>query len=128
MEQGSVAPHENREVELVLGGLKPLASVEHDKDPETYVKAILLGLAGMLTYTVSPTMDSKSGEVVFALPSNKHLLETYKRLLKGGIDAVGAEVYHRSMGKLFGYSDADVDAFLASSLECNCEKCTGRKA
>ena len=122
---GEIAPHEGREIELVLGGVKPIATVEHDKAPETYVKAILLGLAGMLHYRVQPTEDCERGEVVFCLPSNRNNLVEYDWLRKEGVQNVGLKAYHRAMGRLFGYSPADIEAYIESDIHCECSKCRG---
>ena len=130
MTTGKVAPHEGREIELVLGGAKPLATIEHDKDPEGFVKAILLGLAGMVSYRVSPTADCDAGEVVFALRENWNYVADYEELMELGEARLGVR-YHQCMGRLFGYSEADIAAFTAAwevnALDCNCTKCKGRK-
>ena len=121
---GMIAPHEAKEVALVLGGSKPLATLEHDKNPEDYVKAILLGLAGMLSYEVRPSNDCVNGEVIFTLPENKHLIVEYQHLRTFGVDTFGIRGYHVRMGRLFGYSEDDILAFL-NDQPCNCHKCTG---
>jgi hypothetical protein len=125
MVMGNVAPHEHREIALVLGGIKPLATVEHDKDPEQYVQAILLGLAGMLRYEVAPTADCPNGEVVFSLPRNAERIKQYRWTLTHGVDEYGLKGYHRAMGRLFGYSPEDIEAFIEAEIHCNCTKCKG---
>ena len=114
---GMVAPHEHQEIALVLGGVKPLATVEHDKDPEQYVQAILLGLAGMLRYEVAPTADCPNGEVVFSLPSNGGLIPEYRYLVLCGVEEHGLREYHRKMGRMFGYAPEDIEAFIAAEID-----------
>ena len=122
---GAIAPHEGREVELVLNGTKPLATVEHDKDPDTYVKAILLGLGGLVAYKVTPSVDCEGGEVIFTLPQNRHLIDEYRWTLSKGVSVYGLKGYHRALGRLFGYSAADIEAYIDAEITCDCTKCTG---
>lgn len=122
---GTIAPHEGDEIGLVLGGVKPLASIEHGKNPELYATAILMGLAGLLRYRVGPTVDCADGEVVFCLPHNKHVLDEYDALRQHGVKDYGIKEYHRRMGRLYGYSEADIEAFIESDIDCDCDKCRG---
>ena len=123
MSNGKVAPHRNCEVRLVLAGTKPLATIEKSKDPYGYSMAIACGGAGMLHYKVTPTKDSPMGEVVISKSNN--LINDYYWLLKYGVQQYGIKEYHRRMGRLFGYTEADVEAFIESEIHCDCTKCRG---
>lgn len=127
---GAIAPHAGAEVRLVMNGTKPLATIEFDKDSSGYAMAVCLIGAGMLRGTVAPSADCDMGEVVFVKPGNRHLLEEYVYLQTHGIEQYGRAGYHRAMGRLFGYSAADIEAFIASEVSeaCQCSKCQGRIA
>lgn len=121
-----VAPHENCEVRLVLSGSKPLATIEKKKDPFGYSIAVSLSKVGMLKGKISPTTDSNEGEIVFVKPNNEKLLSQYFDLLQNGIKRLGIKQYHREMGRLFGYSEQDIEDFIAVEINCNCTKCRGK--
>lgn len=121
----SIAPHLNSEVRLVLGGLKPLGTIERKKDPLGYALAISMCSTGALAMHVEPTEDSPEGEVVITLPHNSHLIAEYYWLLKHGVKELGIKEYHRRMGEMFGYSKDDINDFINSSIHCECSKCKG---
>lgn len=120
-----IAPHERSEVRLVLSGLKPLATIEKVKDPIGYSIAISMAGTGALACWVEPTKDSPSGEVVITLPANANLIPEYFWLLHEGIKELGLKQYHRRMGTLFGYSEADIEDFIEADIHCECSKCRG---
>lgn len=123
---GKVAPHQNSEVRLVLGGLKPLATVERDKDLAGYALAVSLSNVGMLYAECRPTDDCERGEIVFTKPANRGLVDRYNWLLDNGVKEYGIKGFHRQMGKLFGYSDADIETFINAEIHCDCSKCKGK--
>ena len=116
---GKVAPHLNKEVELVLAGKKPLAAIEKSKDPTGYNFAIELSKAGKL---VSRIVGDE--EVVFT-KSSYSLIDKYENLLRNGVRYLGIKNYHREMGRMFGYTEADIEAFISAEIVCSCLKCTG---
>jgi hypothetical protein len=116
---GKVAPHLNKEVELVLAGKKPLAAIEKSKDPNGYNFAIELSKAGKL---VSRIVGDE--EVVFT-KSSYYLIDKYENLLRNGVRYLGIKNYHREMGRMFGYTEADIEAFISAEIDCDCFKCTG---
>lgn len=122
---GTVAPHRGHEVRMVLAGHKPLATIEHDKDPDQYVLAVCLMGAGMLVGKVEPTDDCPLGEITFTSPAQRAALDKYEVLKEIGPVRMGPTFYHREMGRLFGYSEEDIDAFIAAEVQCTCSKCTG---
>ena len=114
-----VAPHENNEVRLVLGGHKPLAAIERAKDPIGYSLAIALAGTGALAIHIL------RGEVLITKPSNHALIEEYLHLLSNGVKLYGIKEYHARMGAIFGYTPQDVRDFIEAEIECNCTKCKG---
>lgn len=123
---GRIAPHEHREVQLVLGGLKPLAVIEKHKDPIGYSIATALSKVGLLSVCfIRESRDSPEGEVVVVRRHCEHLIEQYNSLQSDGVKRLGIKEYHRQMGKLFGYSDEDIEKFIQNNIECNCSKCRG---
>ena len=122
---GIIAPHQNNEVRLVLAGLKPLATIEKTKDPIGYALAIALSNTGALIKHCKPTKDSPCGECIIVKPGNSHLISEYFWLLENGIKEIGIKEYHRSLGRLFGYSSEDIETFIKSEIDCECSKCKG---
>lgn len=122
---GRIAPHEANEVRLVLAGTKPLATIEKRKQPILYSLAVALAGTGALFIFVSPTKDSPEGEAVITLRKNRHLVSEYLHLLEYGVSEYGLKGYHRRMGRLYGYSEADIEAFIAAEIHCDCSKCRG---
>jgi len=122
---GTVAPHQFNEVRLVLAGSKPLATIERSKDESGYATAIALGTAGMLRTYVRPTVDDCTGEVVFTKPANAQLITRYVWLLQNGVATYGVKENHRKLGRLFGYTEADIETFINAEINCLCQKCKG---
>lgn len=120
-----VAPHQNNEVRLVLSGSKPLATIEKIKDEANYILAVSLSTAGLLVGRCQPTKDSPTGEILIVKPCNRSLIRKYDDLQANGIREVGVKQYHREMGKLFGYTEQDIEDFISAEISCNCTKCTG---
>jgi hypothetical protein len=115
----AIAPHESLEVRLVLAGTKPMAVIEHKKDPYGFALAVSFAKTGALYYRIS------EGEVVLTKPNNKFLVDFYHNLTKYGVKDYGIKEYHRQMGKLFGYSKKDIEDFIDAEIKCNCTKCIG---
>lgn len=119
---GKIAPHVNNEVRLVLAGNKPLASIEKFKDCYGYALAISLANTGALAYKIV-----SENEVVITLPHNKHLIQEWEELLCHGVKLYGLHGFHYRMGKLYGYTDADIELFIKSDVQCDCNKCRGNQ-
>ena len=118
---GEVAPHENCEVRLVLGGNKPLAAIEKSKDPYGYALAIAMaGTGALAVLLIAP------GEAIVTKPKQEHLIGQYVCLLEYGVGMFGIKEYHRRMGKIFGYTAEDIEEFIKAEIKCDCTKCTGR--
>ncbi len=116
--EGAVAPHEQySELRLVLGGYKPLAAIEKAKDPTGYALAVSAANAGMVR------SHQLRGEVLIS--KDAATIQRYLHLLDNGVADLGIKGYHRAMGAMFGYSAADIEAFIEAEIDCNCSKCTG---
>lgn len=118
-----VAPHRNQELQMVLEGKKPLASVERAKDPDQYLE--IVNRVSWYNYSPALTFVICGDEIVFTTYENRHLLTLYKLVLEHGVDLFGRELYHRVMGKLYGYSNEDIQAFIDDEIDCDCNKCRG---
>lgn len=123
-----IAPHEGEEWRLVLEGTKPYAVVELSKSPDQY--NYVLRHNGTL-YTALPAETAEGLEVRFWKKGNQqgrlnHL--KYLQLVNNAevfIKYFDIAWYQREMGKLFGYTDEQIEAFIDGSVKCNCTKCKG---
>ena len=111
---GRVAPHEGREIDLVIAGSKPLAVIEKRKDPEQYARSKRLPAQGLVRfYRIGP----EGAEVIISKSAQR---------ANAYIDALNmpdGEDKTRVMGVLFGYSEADIEAFITNPPACDCSKC-----
>lgn len=113
---GKVAPHENRELDMVLRGEKPMCSISQTKNPVHFKDAETLSRHGTLvTYFHHQTL-------VCVLPKDEWCLEVYKNYLES--DRLSQLNYTILMGRLFGYSDDDIYKFIQVN-ECECVQCVG---
>ena len=122
---GQVAPHADRnELAMVIAGEKPMAAIERGKDEAMFVAIDAeLDTGGVVGYVwLNPDYE---WEAVVALPENWQLLKEYRRLLLTGVQDYGIKEHHRRMGRLFGYTESDVEAFISAEIQCDCAKCTG---
>ena len=120
-----VAPHENQEITMVLDGTKPLATIEYEKQPESFRKAVAMVRCGIMQGKIIKSRESLRGEVIIVLPENAHLIAEYMHILHNGVKEFGIKEYHRRMGAMFGYSKADVEDFINADINCECSKCRG---
>lgn len=116
-----IAPHEGKEVQMVLAGTKPFAVIERRKDPTGFHLAIAQG-------DLLDTRVVGNGEIAFCLPKNSNLHARYKLLMssRASMMVPSLEEQQRMMGKLFGYSDEAIEEFIKTNT-CQCAKCTGAK-
>lgn len=122
-----IAPHEGRELWLVLAGIKPLALISEVKQPEQIIFLERL----MFTDEISPPLvilrRRATKEVTITLRENEHLHDQYTQLIQPN----AAQVYRskadhqRAMGKLFGYTDEEIEAFINADIKCDCVNCKG---
>ena len=115
---GKVAPHKGRELEYVAMGIKPLASLEFSKDPEQYNKALDL----VHIWSVCKQTDDL---ITITRKENAHLHSVFKLLTsnKAYILVKSEHEKHRLLGRLFGYSEEDIDKFINADLKCACGQC-----
>lgn len=118
---GKVAPHENNEVALVMGGLKPLAVIERNKDERNYLYANCRHLSG---HVVAEYESSPEGPQII-ISRDKSIIQEYRELQTNGVRLYGIKEYHRLMGRLFGYTEEDIEAFIKADIHCDCTKCRG---
>lgn len=116
----SIAPHQGREISLVLNGAKAFALIEKRKDIASYFAA---GSIQRKDITVEYRDGLEGPEVI--LTSDRKLIAEYNALLFDGVARLGIKNYHRAMGKIFGYSATDIETFINAEITCNCTKCAG---
>lgn len=119
-EGGAVAPHEGRELELLRAGTKAFAVIEKGKDAEQYRAAWAIRREGFHVYYRE---GDEGPEVVVA--KDHRDVQQYLDLLAYGVQRLGIKQYHREMGRLFGYAEADIEAFISAEIHCDCSKCRG---
>jgi len=117
-----IAPHEGRELELVIAGIKPLALIEDSKQP-----IIANMLRGELPRMLFPELHivKREKEVLITKKGNEFNIALYEGLLHLHRSRRSDKDYTIAMGKLFGYTEEEIKAFLEGDLKCNCEKCVG---
>lgn len=118
-----IAPHEGKEVDLVLNGTKPFAVLEVAKDPGQILYALNFG----------DKLDLRStgirGEMSIELRGTGarvyHKYTTLVNSRKKMIKNFGLKDYQTRMGKIFGYSDEEIEEFINNPPDCSCGKCGG---
>ena len=115
---GRIAPDQGCEIDLVIDGTKPLAVIEKRKDPEQYQRALRMQSDAYSTVYVTPWIGSEGPEVVVY-----KWLSTFRRY-RLALDMTGGDGKTRVMGELFGYSEADIQAFIDNPPACDCSKCS----
>jgi hypothetical protein len=116
--EGKVAPHEAKEFVMILAGEKPIATVVRDKNERLYN---LVKQTGFLLST-----EEHYGVLAFCLPENSHLLAVWSELF---FSRMHPTLYMIQMGRLFGYSEADILKFMEDTVTnenpCDCIECLG---
>ena len=119
-----IAPHEGNELDMLADGSKVFAVLEEGKHDDLLSHVIFgNGILNIVTewYNADElmlfhyTLGRVNKEMYCMLRDNR---EYY-------ILMFGKEDYQRKMGKVFGYSDEDIEAFISNPPDCNCEKCGG---
>jgi hypothetical protein len=109
-----IAPHRGRELAGVLDGTKPLGSIpNHHEDAPKVIRSV-----GMHTFI-------RAGIVYFALTQEP--INTYKFLSSSASAIIvrSRQENNRLMGRLFGYTEEEIDVFIESNLDCACGDCKG---
>lgn len=116
-----IAPHEGREIELVLSGKKPFAVLEAAKDP----KQFRLAFRHADKLEVRATQIDEISLELRGTGCRHHYkymtLLRDKDIILNGLN--GKSIYQRRMGKLFGYSPEEIQAFEDNPPDCTCGKC-----
>lgn len=106
-----IAPHEGKEIALVTSGFKPLGSISAQYALSNALKPLYTRVIG----------DS----VYFAL--NEQPLDTYEFLMSPSASLIlkSKQEHQRLLGRLFGYTEDEIDTFIEANLDCACGNCTG---
>jgi hypothetical protein len=106
-----IGPHTFKEVDLLLSGKKP-AAIIHDEDDMKHLNAAIL--SGRLIKMRAPLI----GWIVAQKKYEHYLQNMYDRLNKiKHMESMDMEEYHREMGKMLGYDQADIDFFINRERE-----------
>jgi hypothetical protein len=109
-----IAPHVNNELDLVIAGDKPLGSV-----PMGSVTA------GIVYANDSFKTFIKETIIYFALTEAP--INAYKFLNSSAAAIVvrSEQEHQRLTGRLFGYTEEQIDAFIEANIGCRCRDCEG---
>lgn len=113
-----IAPHEGRELEYVCLGIKPIAHITKDKDPKQFQQALtLVNVHSIVMH--SPT------ELTITKKENKELHDVFVFLSSTKADRLirTKEEKNRLLGRLFGYTEEEIDAFIKADMKCACGQC-----
>lgn len=105
-------PHKGRELLLVIEGNKPLGSVSMCSDEA----AVVFRKVGLYTFI-------KNGDVYFARTIEP--INVYKMLTSKSANLIvkSPAEHKRLMGRLFGYTEEEIDVFIEANLPCDCSNC-----
>lgn len=120
-----IAPHKGNELELVISGVKPLAIIYKDKQPNMYEEAFYKG------HKLNAWKDQTHFAIevrkdVLAISVNSQHIRSYVGLVSNRKSYTRAQ-YQRCMGKLLDYSNHDIEEFIISDIgkTCTCVECGG---
>lgn len=116
----SIAPDKGHELNHVMLGLKPIASLSKKKDPVQYERALTLRhVQGVVivrqtddVITVSKAENAKL-HVVYTILTTKEA----NKLVRS---KEGKQVL---MGRMFGYTDDQIADFIKADIKCDCAEC-----
>jgi len=113
-----IAPHEGRELEFVVNGIKPLASIDKKKQPEQFARALTLQHCMSIQHHADDL-------ITVTLTENKELHDVFRILstTKSSIIVKTSTEKHMLLGRLFGYSEEDIQEFLKAEMTCACGQC-----
>lgn len=115
-----VDPHEGRELDLMLRGIKPLAYFSGPADrvglfPDTeFAPHVQSGRIVMQEYAKTRMLHGKARayrDLFYALPSEPGRIDALRTILSRSDTAWTVEC-DREIGRLLGYSEADIEAFI----------------
>ena len=115
MSKGKLGPHQGKELELLLSGKKPIAMIEPCRWRE-FSKYVENGVLNTMPIAVLRSRISKrrGTDILYFLPGEEWraaMLQTiYNNIVNE--DRLMTTEDHTTIGKLLGYSDADIKTFL----------------
>ncbi|ASL24395.1 hypothetical protein vBAspPH44_12 [Alteromonas phage vB_AspP-H4/4] len=113
-----VAPHEGKELEYVMNGIKPLALIDGRKEPEQFERALKL-------QNVATVVLHNNNELTITRNENAKLHGVFSLLNspKAAMVVRSKEEKQRLMGRIFGYSEEDIADFIKANVDCKCRHC-----
>lgn len=112
-----IAPHEGDELNLVMLGVKPLASIDKNKQGAMFNKAM------MMQNVLSIAVHSKT-KLTVTKAVNRHLHGVYVTLTRTPkLLAASQKQKHELLGRLFGYSEECIAAYIKNPPVCTCDEC-----
>ncbi|QDP58679.1 MAG: hypothetical protein Tp125SUR00d2C35697761_14 [Prokaryotic dsDNA virus sp.] len=115
----SVAPDKGHELNHVMLGLKPIASLSKKKHPVQYERALTL------RHVQGVVIVRQTDEVItVSKAENIHLHGVYTILTKTPKKLVRSkEGKQVLMGRMFGYTDDQIADFIKADIKCDCAEC-----
>lgn len=120
-----IGPHEGRELELMLSGVKPLAYFCEltraefdwpDEDFEPHVKSGRILKREILHTETIMGVEEEVRFLYFALPREEWRIEkAHANFMRCNENGVETEFDSREMGTLLGYADHEIDVFVSWS-------------
>lgn len=119
MSDQKIAPHFGKELSMVLNYEKPMGVVSREKDPEQY-RDVLANVHRL------EVRQYPKKEIAFAPKmTGRYVLREYDDLRMGRAKVDSQAEYQRRMGRLFGYTEEEIEEFIKGNLNCGCENCVG---
>lgn len=117
MSKTLIAPHAGREYLMVINRDKLIATINKKKQPAQYM------FASKDIRLVVLHLDED--EIAITRQENARLLQLLESLLhpSSNIIAKSKEEKQRLIGRLYGYTEEEIDAFVASGNKCMCNHC-----
>lgn len=118
-----IGPHEGRELELMLSGVKPLAYFSEltradfewpDEEFEPYVRSGRILKREILHIETIRGVDEEIRSLYFALPGEEWRIDkAHANRMRGNEIGKETEFDSREMGILLGYTDHEIDVYIA---------------
>jgi len=119
-----IAPHEGNELDMLLAGTKVFAVLERDKH-RFQINRYYSMYNTKFDCLYHEVFDD---DLLLCRTAGIPQLVLYKALFSQKywyVETFGIEDYQRKMGKIFGYSDEEIEEFINNPPDCNCGKCGG---
>jgi len=117
-----IAPHEGNELDMLLAGTKKFAVLEKWKHHGQVQRLANLQYSTGIKWEI----DYKRNEVLVWVGDGHYTALEYKLLLVNR-DLFSKQEFQYKMGKIFGYSDEEIEGFINNPPDCNCTKCGGNQ-